>query len=86
VAALDAINAERGKPIVVRQIEYLNSIVEQDRRASNVDLDRCSASKILAASATFCLASNSHMIRKGQMKDGGQAKAPPQHFYSRVQQ
>ena len=33
VAALDAINAGRRKQIVVRQIKYLNNIVEQDHRA-----------------------------------------------------
>ena len=32
-AAIDAINAGRNVPILVRQIEYLNKIVEQDHRA-----------------------------------------------------
>ena len=32
-AAIDAINAGRDVPIVVRQIKYLNHIVEQDHRA-----------------------------------------------------
>ena len=29
-AAIDAINVGRGVPIVVRQVKYLNNIVEQD--------------------------------------------------------
>ena len=32
-AAIDAINANRDVPIVVRQVKYLNNIVEQDHRA-----------------------------------------------------
>jgi putative transposase len=33
LAALQAINAERETPIKVRQVKYLNNIVEQDHRA-----------------------------------------------------
>src|ERR1700722_9428824 len=33
VVALDAPNAQRRKPIIVRQVKYLNNIVEQDHRA-----------------------------------------------------
>ena len=32
-AAIDAINAGRDVPTVVRQVKYLNNIVEQDHRA-----------------------------------------------------
>jgi putative transposase len=32
-AAIDEINADRDTPIIVRQIKYLNNIVEQDHRA-----------------------------------------------------
>jgi putative transposase len=32
-AAIDAINARRAVPILVRQVKYLNNIVEQDHRA-----------------------------------------------------
>ena len=32
-AAIDEINANREKPIVARQVKYLNNIVEQDHRA-----------------------------------------------------
>ena len=34
-AAIDAINAGRDIPILVRQVKYLNNIVEQDHRASS---------------------------------------------------
>ena len=32
-AAIDAVNSGRHEPIVVRQVKYLNNIVEQDHRA-----------------------------------------------------
>ena len=32
-AAIDAINAGRSLPILVRQVKYLNNIIEQDHRA-----------------------------------------------------
>jgi putative transposase len=32
-AALDQLNAERDIPIQIRQVKYLNNIVEQDHRA-----------------------------------------------------
>ena len=33
LAALHAVNAERETPITIRQVKYLNNIVEQDHRA-----------------------------------------------------
>jgi putative transposase len=32
-AAMDAINADRAVPILIRQVKYLNNIVEQDHHA-----------------------------------------------------
>ncbi|BCG05668.1 hypothetical protein PPGU19_102360 (plasmid) [Paraburkholderia sp. PGU19] len=40
LAALQAINAEREMPIKVRQVKYLNNIVEQDHRAINAESDQ----------------------------------------------
>lgn len=34
-AAMDRINQERDAPIEVRQVKYLNNIIEQDHRFSN---------------------------------------------------
>jgi putative transposase len=36
LAALEALNAERSRPIKVRQNKYLNNVVEQDHRATNL--------------------------------------------------
>jgi putative transposase len=75
VAALEAINAELGKPIVVRQIKYLNNIVEQDRRAVKrrtrpmLGFKDLRSVRILLSGIELM-----HMIRKGQMKDGGKGQ------------
>ncbi len=37
LAALHDINAEREAPIAIRQVKYLNNIVEQDHRPSSAD-------------------------------------------------
>jgi len=69
LAALHAVNAERETPIKVRQVKYLNNVVEQDHRAIKritrpmqgfKDFD-C-ARVILSGIETM------HMIKKGQMK------------------
>jgi putative transposase len=85
LAALQAINAERETPIKVRQVKYLNNIVEQDHRAIKRRTRpmmgfkdfRC-ARIILPGIETM------HMIRKGQMKDSGVARTAADQFYSLV--
>ena len=83
VAALEAMNVGRRKPILVRQVKYLNNIVEQDHRAIKRQTRpmlgfkdfRCA--RILLSGIELM-----HMIRKGQMKNGGKAQTPAQQFYS----
>jgi putative transposase len=83
LAALQAINAERETPIKVRQVKYLNNIVEQDHRAIKRRIRlmmgfknfRC-ARIILSGIETI------HMIRKGQMKDDGVTRTAAAQFYS----
>jgi putative transposase len=85
LAALQAINAERETPIKVRQVKYLNNIVEQDHRAIKRRTRpmmgfkdfRC-ARIILPGIETM------HMIRKGQMKDSGVTRTAADRFYSLV--
>jgi transposase-like protein len=67
-AAIDEINHDRELPIEVRQIKYLNNIVEQDHRAIK------RVTKPMLNFKSFCSARNvlagielMHMIRKGQM-------------------
>src|SRR5260370_4576434 len=85
LAALQAINAERKTPIKVRQVKYLNNIVEQDHRAIKRRIRpmmgfkgfRC-ARIILSGIETM------HMIRKGQMEVDGIARTAAEQFYSLV--
>jgi transposase-like protein len=85
LAAVQATNAERETPIKVRQVNYLNNIVEQDHRAikrrsrpmMGCKDFRC-ARIILSGMETM------HMIRKGQMKDDGITQTAAAQFYSLI--
>jgi putative transposase len=83
VAALEAMNAGRGEGIVVRQVKYLNNIVEQDHRAIKrrtrpmLGFKDFRCARILLSGIELM-----HMIRKGQMKNGSRGQTPAQQFYS----
>jgi transposase-like protein len=83
IVALEAMNAGRGKQIVVRQVKYLNNIVEQDHRAIKrrtrpmLGFKDFSCARILLSGIELM-----HMISKGQMKNGGRGQTPAQLFYS----
>ena len=68
-AAVDAINARGETPILIRQVEYLNNIVEQNHRAIKPMLTFKSFS---AARCVLAGIELMHMVRKGQwmIKDG----------------
>src|SRR6202171_2988786 len=69
LAALDAVNAERETPIKVRQVKYLNNIVEQDHRAVKritrpmLGFKDFGCARIILSGVEIM-----HMIKKGQMK------------------
>jgi len=77
VAALEAINAGRGKRIVVREVKYPNNIVEQDHRAIKrrtrpmLGFKDFRCARILLSGIELV-----HMIRKGQMKNDGRRTNP----------
>jgi len=86
LAALQAINAERETPIKVRQVKYLNNMVEQDHRAIKRIINpmlgfkdfRC-ARVILSGIEVM------HMIRKGQMRvEKDTRPSAAEQFYSLV--
>jgi transposase-like protein len=85
LAALNALNQDRKKPIRIRQKKYLNNIVEQDHRAIKrrtrpmMGFKDFRCARIILGGIEVM-----HMIRKGQMKDGGKARTPAQQFYSLV--
>ena len=66
-AAMDVINAGRETAIVVRQVKYLNNIVEQDHRAiKRVTKPMLNFKSFRAARNILAGIELMHMIRKGQ--------------------
>jgi putative transposase len=71
-AAIDAINAGRAVPILVRQVKYLNNIVEQDHRAiKRVTSPMLNFKSFCAARSVLAGIELIHMIRKGQFAMDG---------------
>ncbi|MDM5182162.1 IS6 family transposase, partial [Massilia sp. DJPM01] len=66
-AAIDEVNAGRDVPIVVRQVKYLNNIVEQDHRAiKRVTKPMLNFKSFRAAGSVLAGIELMHMIRKNQ--------------------
>ena len=67
-AAIDEIKVSRGIPIIVRQVKYLNNIVEQDHRAvKRVTKPMLNFKSFQAAKCVLAGIELMHMIRKGQL-------------------
>ncbi|MDQ1830402.1 IS6 family transposase [Massilia scottii] len=82
-AAIDAINTGRDVPIVVRQVKYLNNIVEQDHRAiKRVTKPMLNFKSFRSAGAVLAGIELMHMIRKGQFEiDGADAMSFAEQFF-----
>ena len=87
-AAIDAINIGRVQPIVVRQVKYLNNIVEQDHRGiKRIAKPMLNFKSFRSASAVLAGIELMHMIRKGQFDTDGLADLSfAQQFYALVGQ
>ncbi|PLY42132.1 IS6 family transposase [Janthinobacterium sp. ROICE36] len=83
-AAIDAINAGRDKPILVRQVKYLNNIVEQDHRAiKRVTRPMLNFKSFRSAGSVLAGVELMHMIRKGQFViDGADEISFADQFYA----
>jgi putative transposase len=83
-AAIDAINDDRENKIEVRQIKYLNNIVEQDHRAiKRVIKPRLSFKSFYSAKSILAGIELMHMIRKGQFNiEGGENMSFAEQFYA----
>ncbi|GAA0432612.1 hypothetical protein GCM10009094_41480 [Massilia aurea] len=81
-AAIDAINTGRDAPILVRQVKYLNNIVEQDHRAiKRVTKPMLNFKSFRAAGSVLAGIELMHMIRKGQFAiDGVDAMSFAEQF------
>ena len=67
-AAMDEINARGETPVIVRQVNYLNNIVEQDHRAiKRVTRPMLNFKSFRAAKCVLAGIELMHMIRKSQM-------------------
>ena len=80
MAALESYNAEHEADIEIRQIKYLNNIVEQDHRAvKRVVRPMLGFKSFRSAAATIAGIELMHMIRKGQMRATGKLR-PARQF------
>lgn len=82
-AAIDAVNAGRDVPLVVRQVKYLNNIVEQDHRAiKRVTRPMLNFKSFRCAGWVLAGVELMHMIRKGQFAiDGADTMSFAGQFY-----
>jgi transposase-like protein len=82
-AALKQLNKEREVSITIRQVKYLNNIVEQDHRAiKRITRPMLGFKSFRTARAILAGIELMHMIRKGQfmLKGGGMSFAD--QFYA----
>ncbi|OYD73640.1 UNVERIFIED_ORG: transposase-like protein [Burkholderia sp. CF145] len=83
LAALEAINADRQTPILIRQNKYLNNVVEQDHRAiKRIIRPMMGFKDFRCARIILSGIEIMHMIRKGQLNDDGSARTVAGRFYS----
>jgi putative transposase len=81
-AAIESYNADHKASIEIRQIKYLNNIVEQDHRAvKRLVRPMLGFKSFRSAVATLAGIELMHMIRKGQLRTTGELR-PAQQFYS----
>ena len=83
-AALEALQEETGQTIEIRQIKYLNNLVEQDHRAiKRIVRPMLGFKSFDSACSTLRGIELMHMIKKGQMvASGGQKLSAAGQFYS----
>ena len=81
-AAIENYNSEHDTKIELRQVKYLNNIVEQDHRAIKRKARPMLGFKSFwSAAVTLAGIELMHMIRKGQLKATGRLR-PAEQFYS----
>ncbi len=83
-AALEALQEEIGQTIEIRQIKYLNNLIEQDHRAiKRIVRPMLGFKSFRSARITLQGIELMHMIKKGQMITvEGQVLSAAEHFYS----
>ena len=81
-AAIESYNKDHKAGIEIRQVKYLNNIVEQDHRAvKRLARPMLGFKSFRSAQVTLTGIELMHMIRKGQLRTKGNLR-PAQAFYS----
>jgi putative transposase len=84
-AAIRRYNAEHGTAIVIRQVKYLNNILEQDHRGvKRVTRPMLGFKSFEAAQCTLAGVELMHMLKKGQQvaDEGTKGLTPAAQFYA----
>ena len=82
MAAIERYNDEQDEDIEIRQIKYLNNIVEQDHRAiKRVTRPMLGFKSFRSAAATLTGVELMHMLRKGQLRVTDEL-CPTRQFYA----
>jgi putative transposase len=84
-AAIKRYNATHGTHIIIRQVMYLNNVVEQDHRAvKRVTRPMLGFKAFDAAQLTLAGIELMHMLKKQQMmvEAGDEGRTAAQHFYT----
>jgi putative transposase len=83
-AAIRGYNEVHGTTIAIRQVRYLNNLVEQDHRAvKRITHPMLGFKSFEAPQHTLVGIELMHMIRKGQLKDGvEQGQTSAEQFYA----
>jgi putative transposase len=84
-AAIKCYNEEHGTHIIIRQVKYLNNMVEQDHRGvKRVTRPMLGFKSFAAAQDTLAGIELMHMIKKGQMvvKAGDEGLTAAEQFYT----
>ena len=86
-AAIERYNEIHGTHIIIRQVKYLNNVIEQDHRAvKRVTRPMLGFKSFAAAQATLVGVELMHMLKKGQLVGETRAEGltPAEPFYSLV--
>jgi putative transposase len=84
-AAIRRYNAEHGTAIAIRQVKYLNNILEQDHRTvKRLTRPMLGFKSFRAAQCTLAGVELMHMLKKGQRvaKEGAEGLTPAAQFYA----
>jgi putative transposase len=81
---LQPVNKEYGTSIAIRQVKYLNNIVEQDHRGvKRITRPMLGFKSFDAAQSTLVGIELMHMLRKGQLAGGvAQGRTAAEQFYA----